>query len=468
MEIYPTQNHLRFSFESKGVDLDKVIGHANQAINMEPNIYAAEHFYDVENDYDLDEEGAKLFILDHNTTQGVVIGRPEKGVMQIVIPALSSEGDIAYAFYLLRALQWLYPELAIQKPDTISDFSQKGVDEATAHCRKNMEVYLTADVDDDDDDYDWDDSIRGYRMGMCLTMEMLKTQYAIADEDVEMEQLLNLAFAIFCRVQWKATVLPHAEHTLIPVDNGLHYYDEDGNCDGDLGMEDVVTVLNTNLFVHVIWSEIALRVNDRCKVVRRDDFYTAAIRCDNIEVFADGLYAISQMTDAEWEAFCKSVPGMMVKAPNTFILRWNPAISSLTRKRYNHCLKEFGEDWGINWSIYDWRQARKGDICYMLLEGPEEEHPGIIFKGRIRCNPYVDKDWKGTDKERHYVDVECWDVADINKSAWITPQQLEAALPEIDWRKGHSGELLTHKQAATIEKLWNQFRPNNREEDVLF
>lgn len=334
MEIYPTENHIKFSFDSEGVDIDEVICKANQFINMKPQCCNANNYYDIEGDYDLDSNDAKLFILDHNTTQGVVIGKYDETVMQIVIPALSSEPDIVYAFSLVNALKELYPDVSIRKGDVISDFSEIGITEAIAHCRNNMRIYLTADVDDDD--YDWNYLIQGYSIGTVITIDMLKKQFSISDEDVDIDRMVDLSFAILCQLQWTAAVLPHAEHSELPA--------KYPHCNKDSSMDYVVTILNGNMFVEVSWCKIFLSINGQCKAVSHEDFYTAALRCDKIQVFTDGQYAITEMTPEEWAYFCESVPGKLFDAPKTFILRWNPAVSSLSRKRYSHCLKEYGEN----------------------------------------------------------------------------------------------------------------------------
>lgn len=293
MEIYPTQNHLKFSFKSKSIDIGKVIRKTNQSLKVEPQIMEAEKFYNVERDYDLENDGAKPFILDHNTTQGIVIGKYNDDVMHIVIPALSTEADIAYAFCLLDTLAVQYPTLSIQ--------SEKGFDEAVAHCRNNMHIYLTAEVDEDD--YEWDFLIRGYAMGTEITIDMLKKQYALSDKHIDIDQMIDLAFTIFCRLQWTATFLPHAEHSIMPAKHVLNHYDD---CS-----KNVVIILNRNLFVNVSWCEIVLSVNGLYKSVSHKDFYKAALHSNNIEVLTYGQYAISKMSSEEWVNFCESIPGTL-------------------------------------------------------------------------------------------------------------------------------------------------------------
>lgn len=74
---------------------------------------------------------------------------------------------------------------------------------------------------------------------------------------------------------------------------------------------------------------------------------------------------------------------------NTFLLLWNPAISSYT---IDHCDEEFdfkeaplGDfiddeqyfSWDLNWSVREWEKARKGDRFFMLRVG-EGQPNGIV------------------------------------------------------------------------------------------
>jgi len=41
----------------------------------------------------------------------------------------------------------------------------------------------------------------------------------------------------------------------------------------------------------------------------------------------------------------------------------------------------------LDWSIFDWQEARRGDFFYMMRIG--DEQPGIVFNGLLLSDPYV-------------------------------------------------------------------------------
>lgn len=79
---------------------------------------------------------------------------------------------------------------------------------------------------------------------------------------------------------------------------------------------------------------------------------------------------------------------------------------------------------------------------------------GVVYHGEFQSDPYEEKDWVGTDKKRHYVNITIEDPCDPDHPM-ITIEQLESAIPEINWREGHSVQLLTDEQERI---LWDTFR----------
>lgn len=87
----------------------------------------------------------------------------------------------------------------------------------------------------------------------------------------------------------------------------------------------------------------------------------------------------------------------------TYIMRWNPGISSSKIERYNEAREMWPDGFYGDWSIYEWEDAHKDDEYYMMRVG--EGANGIVYHGRFLSEPYEGKDWAGTDKIRHYVDI---------------------------------------------------------------
>lgn len=138
--------------------------------------------------------------------------------------------------------------------------------------------------------------------------------------------------------------------------------------------------------------------------------------------------------------------------PKTYLLRWNPQISSFRIEDYREATSLYPDGFQMNWSVYEWENARKGDRYYMLRTG--DELAGIVFMGEFLSDPYPGDDWAGKGQTRHYVDISCFDCSEPDAIAWVSIEELQMTMPDIDWLKGHSGELLTTDQANTLEHLW--------------
>jgi len=79
-----------------------------------------------------------------------------------------------------------------------------------------------------------------------------------------------------------------------------------------------------------------------------------------------------------------------------------------------------------------------------------------------RAYVWEEKQWKrfledmeyiSATKKQHYVDIRCYNLAEPCGMPLLSVKELEAAIPEINWRKGHSGELLTPNQADALDEL---------------
>lgn len=113
--------------------------------------------------------------------------------------------------------------------------------------------------------------------------------------------------------------------------------------------------------------------------------------------------------------------------------------------------------------IYEWEKAKKGDCFYMERLG--DEGRGIVFRGQFTSDPYLGEDWAGTSKKRYYVDIDCFDASPADGQPHITVEELKSILPEINWDKGHSGQLLTEGQAQKLDELWDSKMEDRKNND---
>lgn len=141
------------------------------------------------------------------------------------------------------------------------------------------------------------------------------------------------------------------------------------------------------------------------------------------------------------------------------ILKWNPGFSSYTMARYlndlEKCALANNDNTGMNWSVWDYEQAHKGDIFYMLKVGYGQT--GIVARGTLTTEPYKDEDWSWRNRPTFYCDLD-FEVM-INPDAYplLDSKALSQAIPDFDWNGGHSGLILTNEQADTIEDMWNSY-----------
>lgn len=140
----------------------------------------------------------------------------------------------------------------------------------------------------------------------------------------------------------------------------------------------------------------------------------------------------------------------------TFILMWNPAISSITIHNHIDSIPHI-EDWDFNWSVYEWEKAHEGDRFFMVRVG--DGKTGIVMSGVFTSEPYTERDWNRIrkTKEIHYMNMQPNLIVNPETMPIITTAQLQEAIPDFVWSKGHSGVLLTEDQALKLEGLFSEY-----------
>lgn len=153
-----------------------------------------------------------------------------------------------------------------------------------------------------------------------------------------------------------------------------------------------------------------------------------------------------------WEVAFEVVP--MLNDVRTYLMRWNPTISSFTEKDFEACVEnQVHGMFRINWSIYEWQEARRGDFFYMMRTG--DDKAGIVFSGQFLSDPYPADDWAGSTRRRMYVDMICYNAVS-GSAPHISLEKLQAAIPAKDWSKGHSGELLSEEITTQLDEMWGE------------
>lgn len=151
-----------------------------------------------------------------------------------------------------------------------------------------------------------------------------------------------------------------------------------------------------------------------------------------------------------WEVAFEVVP--VPQEPKTYLLRWNPSISSFTDEDYEESVANMDNGmFRMIWSIREWEEARRGDLFYMMRTG--DDKAGIVFNGQFISDPYPGEDWGGSTKRRMYVDMVCTKPVESGMKPYVSLEKLQKEIPSFEWAKGHSGELLSDDVVAKLDEL---------------
>lgn len=149
---------------------------------------------------------------------------------------------------------------------------------------------------------------------------------------------------------------------------------------------------------------------------------------------------------------------------NTFILRWNPEVSSYKMEHLDSDMEEWAKGYwneDFDWSVHEWQRARKGDRFFMLLVGGD--NTGIFAAGRFATAPTLKKDWANKGRDVYYTDLDFEAVFHPERSDIVTTKELEREFPDVNWRSGHSGERIDVETADRLEILWRDFVGSNKQ-----
>ena len=147
---------------------------------------------------------------------------------------------------------------------------------------------------------------------------------------------------------------------------------------------------------------------------------------------------------------------LVVRRQQTFVMRWNPEISSHKIADFEHAMEDFyNKGFYYDWSIFDYKKVHVGDRFFMLKVG--NGNTGIVMSGIIVSLPYKDEDWSGKGRDVRYVRMIPDCMVHPDKTQIISTQSLDEELPGVNWNEGHSGVLLSNEQASKFDELWHNY-----------
>ena len=144
----------------------------------------------------------------------------------------------------------------------------------------------------------------------------------------------------------------------------------------------------------------------------------------------------------------------------TYILFWNPAISSYKLDDFQKEMEDLGNA-DMNWSVWEYEKACAGDRFFMVRCGSGKT--GICMSGYFSSNPYKGEDWSGRGRITYYMNLEPDYMINPDYLPILSTFDLVRDIPGFDWNGGHSGRLLDAKLAAKLEAIWKKFTDDHAE-----
>ena len=406
---------------SDSFDINKMI--ENAAKVLDAAIMCAEM------DPDEEEIQRTTMYIKGGSTQGIETILLKSGLFTINLPYLASRTDVALAFTLMREAKKLRPDLVIYDGDeeTFADLSEDNEVETYYYRLDNMSNII--------EKQDNHIGVNGLMHEFHIYPEYIKAQMP----DVEPQEWTYKAFEDFIDIQWNYGDYDNFSRAEVAAPDGEEF---------------IGRILGNNKGFAGVCEKVILYKDKETKIVPVDDFFEATKDNKYVKRLDYAQFVIDEMPDDEWVRFYDSFDAEPIRHAKTYLLRWNPTISSYTLNNYRNDMEEYPDGFRSNWSIYEWEEAHKGDRFFMLRTG--DDKAGIVYRGEFLSDPYEGDDWAGQKgKKRQYIDIGCYDFIPADNQSPIDIELLEKEIPEIDWRKGHSGELLSEETADKLNDLWN-------------
>lgn len=154
-----------------------------------------------------------------------------------------------------------------------------------------------------------------------------------------------------------------------------------------------------------------------------------------------------------------------MKGKQTYILRWNPEISSWGKDNYR---RDYGNGFydlafrlpvGMNWSIYEWENLNEGDEFYFFLTG-DDQTAALVGKGHFTSKPYKVENWRGGNGRRiiRYADFLMKSSFHPDDSDILHVADFRDQIPDYDFGHGHAGVLLEPEIANNLDSIYETFR----------
>lgn len=147
---------------------------------------------------------------------------------------------------------------------------------------------------------------------------------------------------------------------------------------------------------------------------------------------------------------------------NTFILKWNPAISAYSAEQFINDLQELAEGSSLDivWPLGKDCQIHHGDRIFVLREG--NHNNGIVMAGYFCSDSYIDDNADSAD-ECFAADIDPLVMINTDEVPYISMEDLKNGIKDVDWDACTSIIAITDTQAALLEHICLQYLYDHQE-----
>jgi len=377
-----------------------------------------------------EEKESYTMVTEKVSTQGINVKYMIGGNMIVELPWLASQMDIHLCYAYLKAIKKVHRAVhIIDEEDKYVKLSEADEKEQWLLRCKNMDEMIN----------------KGEKTVIAGSM---RDFYLNPAKYIGRDQATNNiqeAFEDFATIQW--TNLEAANIS----EEKRHITEEEE-------LSTIRVIDNTEDVFIGICQYVGMMKGNTCKMVKFGDFCTLMERQREFRLLDDAQALLCKMDEEQWNELFDTADGIVKENfRKTFIMRWNTDISNYKLSEFEGAMEDFFEEgFYYDWSIWDYNKVHVGDKFYMIRTG--EGKNGVVMRGTIMGNPYPDEDWSGKGRKVFYVrmTVACMIHPD-RTSLLLTTDELTEAIPDFNWKEGHSGEMLNDTQAAKLDEVWQDY-----------
>jgi len=377
-----------------------------------------------------EEKESYTIMTEKVSTQGINIKHMVGGNIIVELPWLASQMDVKLCYAYLNAIK------KVHRGCRIVDEEDKGVKltEADAKVQWHLRCKNLDDIIN-----------RGEKIviaGANRDFHLNPAKYIGRDEATNR---IEEAFDDFITVQWTNL-------------EAINIREEKRHITEEEELSTIRVVDNTDDVFIGVCQYVGMMKGNTCKMVKFEDFCHLMEEKDEFRLLDDAQALLDKMDDEQWNDLFDRAEGIIRENfRKTFIMRWNTDISNYKLSEFEDAMEDFfDEGFYYDWSIWDYQKAHIGDRFYMIRTG--EGKNGVVMRGSIIGTPYPDEDWSGKGRKVYYIRMSLSNMIHPERTPLLlTTDELTEAIPDFNWKGGHSGEILSDAQADKLEKVWKDY-----------